>query len=94
MLLGALCLLATWPVFFLFVCAWKLGTEGRSVPAQAYGAWWEVIERGSSDAAPLLWIGAHQVLAAHGVTAQGLIPRRWLRTLTRGDRHTADRITS
>ena len=94
MLLGALCLLATWPVFFLFVCTWKLGTEGLPVPAQAYGAWWEVIKRGSSDAAPLLWIGAHQVLAAHGVTAQGLIPRRWLRTLTRGDRHTADRITS
>jgi hypothetical protein len=54
MLLGALCLLATWPVFFLFVCAWKLSAEGLSVPAQAYGAWWEVIERGSSDAAPLV----------------------------------------
>jgi hypothetical protein len=34
------------------------------------------------------------VLAAHGVIAQGLIPRRWWRTLTRGDRHTAERITS
>jgi len=94
MLLGALCLQATWPVFFLFVCAWKLGTEGLHVPAQAYGAWWEVVERGGSYAAPLLWIGMQQVLAAHGVIAQGLIPRRWWRTLTRGDRHTAERITS
>jgi hypothetical protein len=94
MLLGALCLQATWPVFFLFVCAWKLGTEGLHVPAQAYGAWWEVVERGGSYAAPLLWIGMQQVLAAHGVIAQGLIPRRWWRTLMRGDRHTAERITS
>ena len=77
MLLGGLCLVATWPAFFLFVCAWKLGTEGLHVPAQAYGAWWEVLERGGSYAAPLLWIGFQQVVAAHGVPAQGLIPRRW-----------------
>jgi hypothetical protein len=74
MVLGGLCLVATWPVFFVLVCAWKLGTEGLYVPAQAYGAWWEVLERGSSYAAPLLWIGLHQVLAAHGVSAEGLIP--------------------
>ena len=94
MLLGVLCLVATWPGFFLFVCAWKLGTEFLHVPAEAYGAWWEVLERGNSYAAPLLWIAMHQVLAAHGVIAQGLIPRRWWRTLTRGDRHPAERITS
>jgi hypothetical protein len=77
MLLGVLCLQATWPAFFLGVCAWKLGTEFLHVPAQAYGAWWEVLERGGSYAAPLLWLGMQQVLAAHGVTAQGLLPRRW-----------------
>jgi hypothetical protein len=81
-------------VFFLFVCAWKLGTEGLYVPAQAYGAWWEVLERGSSYAAPLLWIGLRQALAAYGGTAPGLIPRRWWSTLTSGDRHTAERFTS
>jgi hypothetical protein len=75
--LGGLCLVATRPAFFLFVCAWKLGTEGLYVPAQAYGAWWEVVERGSSYAAPLLWIGFQQVLAAQGITAQGLLPPRW-----------------
>jgi hypothetical protein len=94
MVLGVLCLQAAWPAFFVFVCAWKLGTEFLHVPAQAYGAWWEVLERGSSYAAPLLWIGFQQVLAAHGVTAQGLIPRRWWCSLTEGDRHTAGRITS
>ena len=66
MLLGVLCLGATSSAFFLFVCAWKLGTEGLYVPAQAYGAWWEVLERGSSYAAPLLWIGFQQVVTAHG----------------------------
>jgi hypothetical protein len=77
MLLGVLCLVATWPAVFLFVCAWKLGTEGLYVPAQAYGAWWEVLERGGSYAAPLLWIVLQRVLATHGVTAQGLRPHRW-----------------
>jgi hypothetical protein len=77
LLLGVLCLVATWPVFFVFVCAWKLGTEFLYVPAEVYGAWWEVLERGSSYAAPLLWIGFQQVLTAHGVPALGLIPRRW-----------------
>ncbi|HEX2185143.1 MAG TPA: hypothetical protein VHN78_06530, partial [Chloroflexota bacterium] len=69
--LGVLCLVATWPPFFLFMCAWKLGTEGLYVPAQAYGAWWEVVERGSSYAAPLLWIGFQQVLAATGSPPRG-----------------------
>jgi len=41
----------------------KLGTEWLSVPAQAYGAWWEVMERGGSYAAPLLWIGLHQFVS-------------------------------
>jgi hypothetical protein len=94
MLLGVLCLQATRPTFFVFVCAWKLGTEFLHVPAQAYGAWWEVLERGSSYAAPLLWIGFQQVLAAHGAAVQGLISRRWLRTLTGDERHTTERITS
>jgi hypothetical protein len=80
MVLGVLCLGATSSAFFLFVCAWKLGTEGLYVPAQAYGAWWEVLERGSSYAAPLLWLGFQQVLTAHGVPALGLIPRRWRQT--------------
>jgi hypothetical protein len=79
MLLGVWCLETTWPAFFLFVGAWKVGTEFLHVPAQVYGAWWEVLERGSSYAAPLLWIGMQHVLAAHGAPAQGLIPRRWLR---------------
>ena len=74
MLLGVLCLGATSSAFFLFVCAWKLGTEGLYVPAQAYGAWWEVLERGSSYAAPLLWIGFQQVVTAHGGPALGLFP--------------------
>ena len=38
-LLGVLCMEATWPAFFVFVCTWKLGTEFLHVPAQAYGAW-------------------------------------------------------
>jgi hypothetical protein len=75
---GALCVQATWPAFFLGVCAWKLGTEGLDVPAQAYGAWWEGLERGGSYAAPLLWIGFQQVLTAHGIPALRLIPRRRL----------------
>ena len=78
MILGALCLEVNVAAFFGFVCVWKLATEFLHVPAQAYGAWWELMERGSSYAAPLLWIGFQQVLSAHGVTAQGLIPRRWL----------------
>jgi hypothetical protein len=59
MLLGVLCLWVNVVPFFLFVCAWKLGTEWLFVPAHAYGAWWEVMERGGSYAAPLLWIGLH-----------------------------------
>ena len=94
MLLGVLCVQATWPAFFLFVCAWKLGTEFLHVPAQAYGAWWEVLERGSSYAAPLLWIGFQQVLAAHGVTAQGLTPRRWRHACGRAGRHAEVRLRS
>ena len=87
MLLGVLCLEVQRAPFFLFVCAWKLGTEVLYVPAQAYGAWWEVLERGSSYATPLLWITVQQVLAAHGVTAQGLIPRRWWHAAGRAARH-------
>jgi hypothetical protein len=87
MLLGVLCLQATWPALFVFVCVWKLGTEFLHVPAQAYGAWWEVLERGSSYAAPLLWIVLQRVLAAHGVTAEGLLPRRWRLARDRAARH-------
>jgi hypothetical protein len=94
MLLGVLCLMATWPAFFVFVCVWKLSTEFLHVPSQAYGAWWEVLERGSSYAAPLLWLGFHRALAAHGAAAQGLIPRRWWHAPTAGVRHTAGRLTS
>jgi len=80
MLLGILCVQAQGATFFLFVCAWKLGTEFLYVPAQAHGAWWEVLERSGSYAAPLLWIGCQQALIAHGVTAHGLVPRRWCHT--------------
>lgn len=62
MLLGMLCVGVTWVPFFFFVCAWKLGTELLYVPAQAYGAWWEVMERSSSYAAPLLWIALHTLV--------------------------------
>jgi hypothetical protein len=62
MLLGLCCLWAKSTTFFLFVFVWKLGTEILHVPAQAYGAWWEVLERGSSYAAPLLWLGFAQVI--------------------------------
>ena len=92
--LGMLCLQATRPAFFVFVCAWKLGTEFLHVPAEAYGAWWEVLERGGSYAAPLLWIGFQQVLAARGAAAQGLLPRRWWCSRTGDTRHTAAHITS
>lgn len=78
-LLGVLCLGVYCTAFFLFICVWKLGTEFLYVPAMAYGAWWEVIERGSSYAAPLLWIGFHQFVHKHGAVSQGLIPRNWLR---------------
>lgn len=85
MLLGALCLQVKVTAFFVFVCVWKLTTEFFYVPAQAYGAWWEVMERGSGYAAPLLWIGFQQALRAHGIAAQGLIPGRWWRLL--GERY-------
>jgi hypothetical protein len=85
-LLGLLCLTMTSTVFFLFVCLWKLGTEWLHVPAQAFGAWWEVIERGSSYAAPLLWIGLQQFLCAHSTVAQGGLPNRWLDLLKDGVR--------
>jgi hypothetical protein len=92
--LGMLCLQATRPAFFVFVCAWKLGTEFLHVPAEAYGAWWEVLERGGSYAAPVLWLGFHRALAACGATAQSLLPRRWWCSRTGDMRHTAARITS
>jgi hypothetical protein len=86
MILGALCLEVQVTAFFMVVCLWKLTSEFLYVPARAYGAWWEVMERGSSYAAPLLWIGFQRVLRAHGVAAHGIIPRRWLRLLGEGDR--------
>jgi hypothetical protein len=61
MLLGLCCLWANSATFFLCVCVWKLVTEFLYVPAQVYGAWWEVLERGGSYAAPLLWIGFSKV---------------------------------
>jgi hypothetical protein len=64
MLLGVLCLKVSCTTFFTFVCVWKLGAEFLYVPAKAYGAWWEVIKRSSSYAAPLLWIDFQQVLTA------------------------------
>jgi hypothetical protein len=94
MVLGVLCVQATRPVFFVFVCAWKLGTEFLHVPAQAYGAWWEVLERGSSYAAPLLWLGVQQVITAHGAAAQGLIPRIWRLECGRAARHAEVRLRS
>jgi hypothetical protein len=92
MLLGMLCLQAQGATFFLFVCTWKLGTELLHVPAQAYGAWWEVLERSGSYTVPLLWIGCQHVLIAHEVTAQGLIPRRWRRAIGLGTRHAEVRL--
>jgi hypothetical protein len=93
MLLGVLCLETRVAVFFAFVCVWKLATELLHVPAQAFGAGWEVMERGGSYAAPLLWIGFQRVLSAHGVAVQGLIPRRWLRLLAQGYHRVQARLT-
>jgi hypothetical protein len=89
MLFGGLCLAVTSTAFFLFVCVWKLGSELLYVPAQAYGAWWEVIERGSSYAAPLVWIGFHHWLRAHGAITQG-----WLAVLRGGARHAPTDVPS
>jgi hypothetical protein len=55
-LLGLLCLVVKWTPFFIFVFVWKLGTEFLYVPAHAYGAGWEMLERGGGYAAPLLWV--------------------------------------
>jgi len=55
--------------FFAAVFAWKLGSEFLHVPAGAYGAWWEVMERGSSYAAPLLWIALARSRAPQPVAA-------------------------
>jgi hypothetical protein len=57
MVLGVLCVEAPWSAFFLFVGAWKLGTEFLHVPAQAYGAWWEVLERGGAMRPPCCGLG-------------------------------------
>jgi hypothetical protein len=86
-LLGLLCLVVTSTAFFLFVFAWKLGSEWLYVPAQAYGAWWEVIERGSSYAAPLVWIGFHVFLCTQKALTQSWLPRRWLAVLQRSAPH-------
>lgn len=84
MILGILCLEIQVEAFFVFLCVWKLATELLHVPAQAFGAGWEVMERSGSYAAPLLWIGFQRVLSAQGVAVQGLIARRWLRLLAQG----------
>ena len=76
-LLGVLCLVVTSTAFFLFVFLWKLGSELLFVSVQAYGAWWEVIERGSSYAAPLAWIGFHVFLCTQGALTQTWLPQRW-----------------
>jgi hypothetical protein len=94
MLLGVLCLEVNVTAFFIFVCVWKLGTEFLYVPAQAYGAWWEVLERGGSYATPLLWIGFHRFVHEHGSISQSLIPRSWHRFLGGSSRHPNERIPS
>jgi hypothetical protein len=81
MLLGILCVVVTSTAFFLFVFLWKLGSEWLYVLAQAYGAWWEVIERGSSYAAPLAWIGFHAFLCTQRALTQTWLPQRWLARL-------------
>jgi hypothetical protein len=45
---------------------WKHATEFLYVPAQIYSAWWEVMERDSGYAAPLLWIGFQRELSHTG----------------------------
>jgi hypothetical protein len=94
MLLGVLCLAVTSTTFFLVVFLWKLGTELLYVPAQAYGAWWEVIERGSSYATPLAWIGFHHFLRAQGSLTQGWLSQRWLDVLQGGARSPFPRVPS
>jgi hypothetical protein len=89
MLLGVLCLAVTSTTFFLVVCVWKLGSELLYVPAQAYGAWWEVIEGGSSYAAPLVWISFHPWLRAHGAMIKG-----WLTLFYGGARHAPTGVPS
>jgi hypothetical protein len=89
MLLGVLCMAVTSTAFFLFVFFWKLGTELLYVPAQAYGAWWEVIERGSSYAAPLVWVGFHHWLRAHGAMTKG-----WLTVFQGGARRAPTGVPS
>jgi hypothetical protein len=92
MLLGVLCLEVNVAAFFFFVCVWKLGTELLHVPAQAYGAWWEVLERGSSYAAPP--VGDRCAASAH--RPRGHCPRADPRRLAAlacwGDRRAAERI--
>jgi hypothetical protein len=51
-LLGILCLQAQGATLFLFMCAWELGTEFLYILARAHGAWWKVLERSGSYAAP------------------------------------------
>jgi hypothetical protein len=94
MLLGVLCLGVTSTAFFLVVFLWKLGSELLYVPAQAYGAWWEVIERGSSYAAPLAWIGFHAFLCAQGALTQSWLPQHWQDRLQGGARRPSARAPS
>jgi hypothetical protein len=55
-LLGGICLSAQWTGWLWFVLAWKLASESIYFPANAFGAFWEFLERGGSYAAPLLLI--------------------------------------
>jgi hypothetical protein len=94
MLLGVLCLGVTSTTFFLFIFLWKLGSELLYVPAQAYGAWWEVIERGSSYAAPLAWSGFYAFLSTQGVLPLSWLSQHWRDLLKDGMRRLCTRTLS
>jgi hypothetical protein len=94
MLLGVLCLMVTSTAFFLVIFLWKLGSELLYVPAQAYGAWWEVIERGSSYAAPLAWSGFHAFLSTQGTLTWPWLPQRLRDLLKDGRRRRCMRTLS
>jgi hypothetical protein len=92
MLLGLLCVVVTSTAFFLVVFGWKLGSEFLYVPAQASGAWWEVLERGSSYAAPLVWLGFHAFLRGQGAFTQRWLPPRWQDMRQGGARRPSTRV--
>jgi len=62
------------------------------VSAQTYGAWWEVMERGGSYAAPLVWIGCHAFLGGQGACTQSWLPPRWQDMRQGGARRGATRV--